>query len=801
MKSAVNIKQILIVFFIALLPLSGFTQNVDVLRNLARQVQAGNISRQQAIQQARQLGVSASQFEQAREQYERTGEIDAEQLDQATAPSFAQDTLTQFQRDSIARMDSLLRARMKKKKDTSEYYFGYELFEGPEDKFKQADVGAVDPNYTIGPGDEIVLSIWGATEMRSKMTVSRDGTVFIEQYGQMNVSGLTLQMLEEKLTKNLSRIYSGLSPSQGQPNTYLDVSVGKLRSIQIYVVGKVNNPGSRFVSNYSTAFTALYQAGGPTIHGSMRNVQVIRNGEVISTLDLYNFITKGIRPNDVRLQNQDVVYVPPRVSTVKFKGEVKDTAFYELRKNETLRDLVEFSGGLRTSADIQKVQIERVSSFADRERTGEIYKVLTPDLGKFRQDTFHVNPVPIHDRDVVTIFPIAGEHMKDSIPGGVNYVHVSGHIYKPGRYILGEDMKLMDLLNRAGGLKDSVFWGNTYQIRADLIRYTENGLDRKIMSVPLDKLVEDDSSQYNYDLEHRDSLIVYDAGVTHDPKKTSIYGEIENPGTYVLEENMGVHDLLLQAGGFTKQAYKYNIEVFRLLQDRESEQLTSVFNVDISPDILKNFETEERFRLKDYDMVVVRKDPDFEPHRVVRIMGEIQYPGKYPILNRNETLGELINRAGGLTDEAFLPGLKFTRNDTTKIVGDFSQALTQEQQSIILHQGDSITVPKHPGTVRVRGSVRNPGYVQYHSGWGVERYVEAAGDYTFDAAKAKTVVYYPGGNAKRKRWLWSPAVEEGSEIFVPEKPEREPVDLTQLLSQWASIATSVATVIYIINRN
>ena len=276
---------------------------------------------------------------------------------------------------------------------------------------------------------------------------------------------------------------------------------------------------------------------------------------------------------------------------------------------------------------------------------------------------------------------------------------------------------------------------------------------------------------------------------------------MEEPGTYVLEENMGIHDLLLQAGGFTKLAYKYNVEVFRIGRGDQKDRISRVYNINISPDILKDFKSEPQIELQDFDMVVVRKDPDFEYHKVVKLEGEVQFPGRYPILRESETLGQVIQRAGGLTQEAFLPGLRFTRNDTSKVVGDFARVLEGEDGGIILQQGDSIYVPQHPGTVKVTGSVRNPGVVQYHPGWGLERYVEAAGDYTFEAAKSKTIVYYPGGNARRKHWYRKPEVKEGSEIFVPRKPEREPLDVTQLLTEWASIATSVATVIYIINRN
>jgi len=798
MISSTTFKKLLFIFITAMIPLTGLTQNIDIIRNLTRQIRAGQITKEQALRRIQGAGLSQAQLMQMQRQIQSVEEGEVSQLDRLTAPQFRRqgDTIPDSLRVMKAREDSI----RKEKEDTTKNYFGYDLFKGPKDKYERADIGSLDPNYQVGPGDELIISIWGAAEMRNKYQVSRDGTIFVERYGQMMVSGMTLQKLEDKLTKNLSRIYSGLSPSKGNPNTFLDVSLGKLRSIQVFIIGKVKNPGSHFVNSYSTAFTALYQSGGPTLKGSLRDIRVVRDGEVVSNLDLYDFITTGKKPDDVRLQNNDVVYVPPRLSTIKLQGEVKEKAFFELKKGETLQDLIKYSGGLLTSADIQQAQIERIKSFAERERTGEIYEVLSKDLGIFKQDTFKINPVPIHDKDVVTIFPITGKPFIDSIPGGTEYVNVSGHIYKPGRYILGEGMKVRDLLNRAGGLKDSVFWDQTYQVRADLIRYTDNGLDRKIMSIPLKKLLQQDTSKYNHTLHHRDSLIVYGAEVLHKPEKVTISGEVEKPGVYVLEQNMGVHDLLLQAGGFTKTAYKYNVEVFRINSEEEN-QITSVFNISISPDILRDFETERQIELQDFDMVVVRKDPDFNYHKVVELQGEIEFPGKYPILRESETLGELVKRAGGLTQEAFLPGLRFTRDDTTKVVGDFAQVLDESRRGgIILQQGDSIYVPQHPGTVKVSGAVRNPGVVQYHPAWGLERYVEAAGDYTFDAAKSKTIVYYPGGNARRKHWYMRPKVKEGSEIFVPLKPEREPLDITQLLSEWASIATSVATVIYIINR-
>ncbi len=784
------LKKLLGILIISVIPVLGFSQNINVLQNLAKQVQSGQISQEEAIKKARKAGVSIQDFEQIRQKTSDSQIKQVSDTDKAAAPSQKQP------RDTVETKKS----REKEKQDSiRKEYFGYDLFKGPRDKFDKVDIGKIDPNYQVGPGDEIILSIWGEAEMRSKYEVARDGTIFIERYGQMVIGGLTLKQLEEKLTRNLSKIYSGLSPSRGNPSTFLDVSLGELQSIQVYVIGKVENPGSRFVSSYSTAFSALYQSGGPTLKGSLRDISVIRDGETVSSLDLYTFITSGKKPNDIRLQNNDVIYVPPRLSTVRLKGEVKQKAFYELKENETLTDLIEFSGGLKTTADEQKLQVERVAPFDERKKGSEIYTVMTPGLRLMKEDGFTVNPLPMEDGDIVSILPLTGESAKDTIPGGVDYVNVSGHVYKPGKYVLGEDMTVMDLLNKAGGLKDSVFWGETFQIRADLIRYKKNYLDREIIPIPLDELIAG-NEEANLGLKNRDSIIVYNADVIHKEKQVRIYGEVSKPGSYILETNMGLQDLLLQAGGFTKRAYKYNIEVFRLREEIKNGELARFYNVEISPDMLRDFDVEDGFQLKDYDMIVVRKDPDFEEHRIVSIAGQVKFPGKYPILHKNETFGSLIERAGGLTDEAFLPGLKFTRDDSLKIVGDFDQIIQKGRKGIVLHEDDSVYIPQHPGTVKVSGSVRNPGLVQYHEKWSLERYVEAAGDYTFEAAKSKTVVYYPGGNARRKNFLWDPKIKEGSEIFVPQKPEREPVDITQLLTNWASIATSVATVIYIIGR-
>jgi len=799
MSSYLTMKKIIGIFILVLIPFLGFSQNVNVLQNIAKQVQSGQISQQEAVKKAREAGVSIEDFNQLQSKTSSSQQKQVSEADKAAAPSGKKDTTRQDEPAWKTKQDSITFHKQLREDSIRNEYFGYDLFKGPKDKFERTDIGSISPNYQVGPGDELIISMWGQTEMRLKVEVARDGTVFIDQYGQMVVGGLPLQQVENKMIKKLSRMYSGLNPSQGNSSTFLDVSLGELQSFQVFVIGKVENPGSHFVSSYATAFTALYKSGGPKIEGSLRDIRVIRDGEVVSNLDLYNFITSGKRPNDVRLQNNDVIYVPPRLNTVRLRGEVKEEAFYELKEEETLKDLVTYSGGLKTSSDVQKVQIERITSFDQRQKDAEVYKVLKPELGKYENGSFVINDIPLQDKDLVSVMPLTGEFSKDTVPGGVNFVSVGGHVYKPGKYVLNEDMKVKDLLEKAGGLKDSIFWGQTYQLRADLIRYDDHYREREIVHVPLKDLRNGDE-EFNLKLNPRDSLIVYDANVVYEEKQVEIYGEVKEPGTYNLETNTSLQDLILRAGGFTKKAYLYNIEVFKLKTGKTKEELSRLHNVEITPDMLQDFDKTDDFELSDYDMVVVRKDPEFEPHRIVRIAGEVKFPGKYPILKINETFSDLIARAGGLKEEAFLPGLRFIRKDSIRVVGDFGEYIDEERKGIVLEENDSIFVPKRPGTVQVSGDVRNPGLVQYNEKWDMGDYVEAAGDYTNEAAKSKTIVYYPGGNAKKKQFLFNPEIKEGSEIFVPRKPEREPVDVTQLLTNWASIATSVATVIYILNR-
>ncbi len=856
--------------------------NQERARDIIEGVQRGDLSREEAVQEAEEAGATQDQIQQGLQEGEQRNVFDQDQTTVEEAQDTEQDQQTvsdtTIQQESTD--ETYETPQRKATESVQKEYFGYSLFTGPIERYLPSQMGPSNPNYQLGPGDEIIISLWGQVEIRYSLTISKEGTVFINKYGQMTVTNLTLSQLEEKLTKNLSKIYKSLNPPSGNPATFLDVSLGEMKSYTIFTVGYVKNPGSHQVNSYSTLFTALFQAGGPTVKGSLRDIRLIRNDEIVVHLDLYDFLLTGRKKDDIQIQNNDIIYVPPRISTVELKGEVNDSAFFELKKEETLDDLVHFAGGLKPTTDIKRVQIERIKPFETRDQEERIIEVIDRNLTVREDDKINISPIPIYDRDVVTIYPL-----KEPLMGYVNvngsvkrpgryaleenmtinqlisnaqgllpdayaqkadltrtypdgrtkhfsvnldsaiadtltlqdwdrlkvysywelfnreYVSISGHVLNSGRYMLHDSLFASDLIFKAGGMKDRFFWSQTYQRRADLYRYNEDGLTRRIIPVRLDSIVAE-NPDYDIKLENRDEIRVYPANVTFFPDVVTISGKIKNPGQYDFKTNMGIHDIILEAGGFTRSAYKYVIDVYRIDPMMEKEDtLTLAFSVPISPDMLESFTLEDDYQLLGRDYVVVRQDPEYETHRVVTINGEVEYPGDYPLLRKNETLQELINRAGGFTNEAFHAGIEFIRDDSLQVVGDYEEAVDKGKRlAMVLRRGDRILVPKHPGTVKVEGAVNNPGLVQYRKKWNLDDYVEAAGDYTFDADEKRTIVYYPGGNAKRINWGIAPKIKEGSRIVIPVEPEQEPIDWTNVLAEWASIASSLATVIFIINR-
>ena len=764
-------------------------------------------------------------------------------------------------------------------------YYGYDMFYTSRG-FKMESSMTAYSDYQVGPGDEIVISMWGDVELRNTLKVSDEGTIYVNNVGLVTVNGLKLDELEAKLKKLLAKAYITLSPVAGEASTFLDVSLGKLRPITVFLVGEVFKKGALKLDSYSTVFTALYNAGGPTARGSLRNIQVVRDGRVVSTIDIYDYLLTGRKVNDVILKNNDNILIPPRYSAIKLEGEVNNKSIYELKPNENMADLMKFSGGLRITATIDRFQVERIVPF--EKRTNEIMhskEVREFRLGRIEGDKVMIEPVQLRDGDIVTIFQISniminyvniegavllpgkyslqknmtmGDLFKQT--GGLlpeafldkalltrtypnlttelfdldltkpetldfklessdmikvysqwelkpkNKVSISGHVKKIGSMTLDSGAKISDLILIAGGLEDEIFRKNTYLERADLIRFNDDGITTRIVSVNLRKVLEGDKIE-DIVLQNKDHLKVYDINVAVYPKSVSINGMVRSPGKFDLQSNMRVEDLILQAGGFVKGAYYYEAEVFRVdPYNVKPEALSSVHKIKINQDYFKaDAVTAEKdvFYLQDMDVVVIRQYPDYQFQRNVTINGEVKFPGSYSLMKEKETLADLIQRAGGLKNEAFPQGIQFKRGDKD-VLSDFgSVSKGSSGGSLVLQNGDLITVPKHPGVVMVEGFVFTPGLVKYTPGWDLDDYVAAAGGVMVDDnyIEGETVVYYPGGAAKVDSWCWSPSVKEGSKVVVKKEKKPEEKEGTSL-KDWVAIIASIVTIaFYLSNTN
>ncbi|NWF89174.1 MAG: SLBB domain-containing protein [Ignavibacteriaceae bacterium] len=719
-------------------------------------------------------------------------------------------------------IDSVSTTRTKDKEELE--YFGYSLFEKIPTAFEPASVGPVDPGYLIGPGDVLRLYLWGAVELQYELNVDNQGTVFIPTAGQMFVSGVPYSELKNKMTSYLSRFYEGLTANP--PSVFLDISLAKLRPIKIFVMGEVAKPGGYTISSFANVFNALYSIGGPLTSGSMREIRVVRNNKVITKVDLYDYLLKGQLIGDVRLQNNDMVFIPPRGKTISINGEVLRPAVYELKDGENLKKLFDYAGGLKSTAYIGRVQISRIKPFEQRKKFELERELIDVDLTDLLRST--ASDFSLSDGDKISVYPISEKY--------INYVTIEGAVLRPGSYQVSKVRRLSDLIYeaegvtpdayfskadiirtrpdetfqfisvdlakaldgdpnnnielhprdsvkiysiydlvekrtvsisgyvkypvtlpfadsltlydvvfRAGGLQDPVFRGKAFTLRGDIIRYNPDGLSTRIIPFNLEKLLREKS--VNIDLEPGDKIYIYKGDVERVlDKMVRIEGEVRRPGEYPLSSNMTPMDLILQAGGFNERSLRSEVYVNRVKPSGyEGEKISESFVIPMAHSFFKSSENEvvqvdttninsNTFMLQHKDVVVVRKNPNYQEQRIVNITGEVNKPGTYVLESKNETLSDLILKAGGSTSEAFLFGTQFNRGGK-KLVVDVEALFIEgdESENVFLQNGDKIFIPRKPNTVVVDGEVNNPGLYRYIDGLSVKDYIENAGGVTDSA--------------------------------------------------------------------
>lgn len=696
--------------------------------------------------------------------------------------------------DSLARLDS------------GYNIFGIEMFRSTQGNVQPVVLGPVDDNYRLGPGDRLVLILTGDVEASYTLDVNREGFIVIPQVGQLYIGNLTLGQLNDVLYSRLGRVYSGVRRS---PNatTKFSVSVARLRTNQVYVLGEVERPGSYLVSSAGTALTSLYAAGGPTANASLRNVQIKRAGRTVSTVDLYDYLLRGDASKDARLETGDIVFVPPHGMRVRIIGEVIRPATYELKEGETLADVIAAAGGFRADAQQRRVQIERILPPGERTVSGKDRVTIEITSNDVTNGGGHA--VPLEGGDVVRVFPVA-KRLRNTIT-------VQGNVWTPGQQGLTEGMMLSQAIRVAGGPKPDVYLGEILVSR----------LQPDSSRVQLRAAFRDSTGQVVGDFPLREDDVVQVFSLTdfRPDRYVAIGGSVKKPGRFPYRSGITVRDLVLLAGGLQEGAYLKEAEIARLPSDRSGTVTARTVRVPLDSTYLFERRPGEAYigtpglqapasgapeiELQPYDNVLILKQPGWELQRVVTLTGEVRFPGQYALQRRDERISDLIARAGGFTPEADEKAVVFVRRrgGIGRIAVDVPLALRQpgSPENLYLNDGDDITVPKKINVVTVRGFVNAPTVVAYVPGKNIDYYIEQAGGYALKSSPQRAYVTQPNGKretVKRHRFFPDqvPKPFPGAVVVVPEKAPEEQKDYVAAVGAVAQLLTSLIAIVITVKR-
>jgi polysaccharide export outer membrane protein len=660
--------------------------------------------------------------------------------------------------------------------------FGFDFFRMSPTTFEPLSFGPVDADYPLGPGDQLALTLWGDDQLSLTLEVNREGLVTLPDVGQVSVQGLTLEEARGRVRASLARAYSGLRPTGQRSTTFLSLSLGQLRTIQVFLLGQVQRPGSYTLSSVSRVLNALYAAGGPTREGSLREVRILRGGQVVTSVDLYDVILGGDASRVARLQNGDVVFVPIATRRAQVCGPVRRPGLYELVADQQLAALLQLAGGPLPEADLAHAQIDRVTPAAWRDSLPGQGRVVV-DVRPADVLAGGAADAPVLDDDVVTLF---------ALPERVaNQVEARGRgVVRPGRYEYRTGMRAADLLAMAGGLKSDAYVENALIQRTQpdssraSVRFSPAGALR---GVP----------EENVELRPLDVVTLQSVWDLKERQQVSVHGNVRSPGTYELLDGMTLADLLMRAGGFTDDADPQRAEVARISPRAlaSATVLAETLEVALDRDLARATAARE-FVLQPHDAVFLRRDPNYVEPTFVTLEGEVRYPGTYALLRRDERVADLVRRAGGLTEFAYAEGATFQRQGHTLSM-DLPRALRRERDAhnLIALPGDVLQVPRFTPSVQVEGAVLTPVTALWRHGAGVGYYVTQASGYRPDADRRGAVVIAPNGHVHRHG---NP--EPGSRIVVPARPPEENHDHLKDFATLMSVLASMATTIYLVKQ-
>ena len=680
--------------------------------------------------------------------------------------------------------------------------YGREVFNNRSLTFEPNENMATPLNYRLGPGDEVIVDIWGANEATIRQTISPEGNIMVSQIGPIYLNGLTIKEADEKIRGMLSRKYAGVSGES--PESQVRVTLGQIRTIQVNVMGEVAVPGTYRLSSFATVFHALYRAGGVSAIGSLRGIRVMRGGREAAVVDVYSYLMKGTSSDDVRLEEGDVILVPPYEELVHVEGQVKRPMYYEMKRGESLATLLAYAGGFTGDAYTKEVRVVRRTG-----RENQLFSVQSPSFGSWS----------VADGDVVTVGAILDRF--------ANRVEVRGAVYRPGMYELGGTLTTVkELVARAEGLT-----GDAFTARAILTREKED-LTHEVVAVDLEGVLS--GRLPDVPLRREDVLVVPSIHELQAQGAFTVDGEVNRPGVYPYAENTTLEDLLVQAGGLLESASTVRVDISRRIRDAKSlepgRETAEVFTFAVKDGYV--IDGMPGFVLAPYDVVEVRRSPAYQVQRRVTIAGEAVFAGGYTLTRKNERLSDLVSRAGGLTAEAYVRGGRLIRrmneeeraqrqaaldmavmnagSDSVSVaklrLGDsytvgieLDKALANpgSDYDVVLREGDYLYIPEYVSTVKITGEVQFPNTVTYIAGKSKSYYINQAGGYGKMAKKRSAYVVHMNGTVTRIKRFKDGQIEPGCQIIVPSKKERKGMSIAEIVSlttSAASIGTMAATI-------
>lgn len=676
--------------------------------------------------------------------------------------------------DSLVLEYNKLQVRISKFLDKK--IFGADLFNNKNLTFEPDMRIATPKNYQLGPDDELDIHIFGDVLDNFKVKLSPEGTIKILNLGPIYINGLTVDEATVRIVSRLRQLYQGLNkPGSGSS---AQVTLGNVRSIKVTLTGEVKLPGTYTVSSLATVFNALYLAGGPSNNGSYRSIRIIRGNKVIRTLDLYDFLLRADQKDNIHLQDQDIVRIADYENRVEMSGEVKRPMIFESIKGETFKDVLRFAGGFTEKAYTYMINVRRNTS-----RELKLLNITQEEVGSFlpqNGDKYSVGAI---------------------IERYENKVEVEGAVFRPGMYALETGLTTVkDLVKKAEGLREDAFMS-----RATLTRRKQN-FDPEVLSIDLGKILRGEEADIN--LKREDVLNVYSIGNLRERRYVNILGEVNEPGEFDFKEGMKVGDLILLAKGFKESASFSNLELARrIVTHGDGDLLTNkieiiTFAIDGN---LKLSNVGSQMEVKPFDIISIRRAPNYEEQRSVKILGMVNYPGSYALQNNQQRISDIILRAGGLRVEGYLEGARLFRDSTTVGVNLKEILLNPEsQENLQLMAGDQLTIPRLLETIKLTGGVQNPLAVSYKEGFSLRDYIAEAGGYSQNANKKLTYITYANGVSNQiKRFLIFkkyPKINPGAEIVIPEIPENTNKGLTSaeavgLASSLISVSFGIFTLI------